>query len=201
MIREISIHAPRTGRDIILISLFLSLAKFQSTRPVRGATAGNPFSVWIFGDFNPRAPYGARPDLLARRFPQDKFQSTRPVRGATANSACPAIPSRDFNPRAPYGARRRACHVQRLLLKISIHAPRTGRDKIARKVLGGVRKKFQSTRPVRGATDGRCPKATRKRVFQSTRPVRGATTRTPKRHTRPQNFNPRAPYGARRVRT
>ena len=35
----ISIHAPRTGRDLVQLHYFAPLKTFQSTRPVRGATA------------------------------------------------------------------------------------------------------------------------------------------------------------------
>ena len=79
--------------------------------------------------------------------------------------------------------------------RISIHAPLTGRD---RKLipLKGLLQKFQSTRPLRGATAGtrvHCYPS----EFQSTRPLRGATRRWTWRSRRPYNFNPRAPYGAR----
>ena len=38
--------------------------------------------------------------------------------------------------------------------------------------------RFQSTRPIRGATD-ECPSGKRTREFQSTRPIRGATSQLP----------------------
>ena len=78
----ISIHAPRAGRDNIHLVDLWAQEIFQSTRPVRGAT---------------RAGIGCTPSA--------RFQSTRPVRGATAD-----IPV-DILPRL-----------------ISIHAPRAGRD-------------------------------------------------------------------------
>ena len=37
--QSVSIHAPREGRDVILSDIDRSLYKFQSTRPVKGATA------------------------------------------------------------------------------------------------------------------------------------------------------------------
>ena len=101
-------------------------------------------------DFNPRAPCGARQTTGLVRFEDEVFQSTRPVRGATTtpfqngtlNKISIHAPraGRDwpgpedcsdrtyFNPRAPCGARR----------VVSVVSPITG--------------KFQSTRPVRGAT-------------------------------------------------
>ena len=106
--------------------------------------------------------------------PDRQFQSTRPVRGATGAAAFAAADRRNFNPRAPYGARPWLKEHAAEVDDISIHAPRTGRD-------GGgssgnaVDTAFQSTRPVRGATDGANERAN------------------------PSNdFNPRAPYGARR---
>ena len=57
---EISIHAPRVGRDDI-----------HRRRRRR------------LGDFNPRAPCGARPAQSSPAARTDSFQSTRPVWGAT----------------------------------------------------------------------------------------------------------------------
>ena len=58
--RHISIHAPRAGRDVIILRIRIEQSAFQSTRPVRGAT--------------PQTMAGMSPAI---------FQSTRPVRGAT----------------------------------------------------------------------------------------------------------------------
>ncbi len=167
---------------------------FQSTRPVRGATRLPCCAGDLYTCFNPRAPCGARratPYFLPLHV---LFQSTRPVRGATRQPA-------QFEERA----------------KVSIHAPRAGRDRKsrtnscrcdgfnprapcgARRMIQAITEdcaKFQSTRPVRGATilpfRSLCPFA-----FQSTRPVRGATGSGPYRWGHPQSFNPRAPCGAR----
>ena len=101
----ISIHAPRVGRDQERANLLRAKSVFQSTRPVWGATTimdGFHFS--------------------------DIFQSTRPVWGATANICRAALVTRNFNPRAPCGARLKAVTAEKLIIKISIHAPRVGRD-------------------------------------------------------------------------
>ena len=122
-----------------------------------------------------------------------------------------------FNPRAPCGARREVCVVLLRELRISIHAPRVGRDcgygrQTVRYVI------FQSTRPVWGATNLSFSQMS-SMLFQSTRPVWGATVTAGIRFTansisihaprvgrdsdchRPQrlrmHFNPRAPCGAR----
>ena len=103
---EISIHAPREGRDHHERPGAGGTATFQSTRPARGATEAYWFlwykDIWYF---NPRAPRGAR--LSLRLFVRllRKFQSTRPARGATPKRETSTSP-----------------------LRISIHAPREGRD-------------------------------------------------------------------------
>ena len=123
--------------------------------------------------FNPRAPCGARHLSIKVTADYGMFQSTRPVRGATSDA--------------------RGIHRQP---RVSIHAPRAGRDVTTdtshhphrgfnpRAPCGArpsMRRRmrlvpgFQSTRPMRGATEGvrlvhNVP------LFQSTRPMRGATS-------------------------
>ena len=57
----ISIHAPHTGRDKCHSHYHLPKIKFQSTRPIRGATSTRRSKGLKLRNFNPRAPYGARP--------------------------------------------------------------------------------------------------------------------------------------------
>jgi len=195
VLRTVSIHAPRAGRD-------------AAAHIIRR----------ICKSFNPRAPRGARPadPQLARS--SDSFQSTRPARGATrfptslrlypnvsihapragrdARSWAAGGRADCFNPRAPRGARlEKSSEIhQRLRFQstrpargatsarivhfqvevVSIHAPRAGRD--TWNELVAYQAKFQSTRPARGAT---CATlfAIRRLQFQSTRPARGATQR------------------------
>ena len=149
---RISIHAPHTGRDSVHILQQRPGYGFQSTRPIRGATRGAKPRRSVRGDFNPRAPYGAR-----RHF-----------------AVPPKLCMLHFNPRAPYGARREVLCISRGATVISIHAPHTGRDYVllwlqylhihfnprapygARllpdAVLRAAIAGFQSTRPIRGAT-------------------------------------------------
>ena len=56
----VSIHAPRTGRDIFIRLALRGSTVFQSTRPVRGATNEGKMAGGVWLCFNPRAPYGAR---------------------------------------------------------------------------------------------------------------------------------------------
>ena len=147
---HISIHAPRAGRD-----RRLRLYRADPEISIHAPRAG-------------RDAYSRGAVLLT-----NQFQSTRPVRGATPESHSGVLP-----------------------LHISIHAPRAGRDQGvhqrqrqhrdfnprapcgARPAAGIIdspdRWKFQSTRPVRGATPCKV-RCSAFRPFQSTRPVRGAT--------------------------
>ena len=172
----ISIHAPHTGRDTAPIVILYQHREFQSTRPIRGATAERFGYTARICNFNPRAPYGAR---RTWRIPLP--------------SGC-----RHFNPRAPYGARlfrrqRRGAGGDR----ISIHAPHTGRDWASISsifCLGG----FQSTRPIRGATQAR-DLADDAGAISIHAPHTGRDPRSRSSATSLSNFNPRAPYGARRL--
>ena len=127
-------------------------------------------------DFNPRAPYGARPLLRpAQAHAPWHFNPRAPYGARLASLGHGAWIYTDFNPRAPYGAR----HVYARYLRTNFE--------------------FQSTRPIRGATPPRSmpwarplyfnPRApygarrlrfsahTAKSIFQSTRPIWGATYR------------------------
>ena len=108
----------------------LDVIGFQSTRPVRDATSdrdqsGKGFAVSIHASragrdliscppngstnsFNPRVPCGTRRFLLTGLTFDLRFQSTRPVRDATSGR-----------------------RVAKLVLGVSIHASRAGRDREA----------------------------------------------------------------------
>ena len=79
-------------------------AEFQSTRPVRGATSISARAVWPWY-FNPRAPYGARPDNSADALSVTQYFNPRAPYGARRETAVTSAEPTDFNPRAPYGAR------------------------------------------------------------------------------------------------
>ena len=124
----------------------------------------------------------------------------------------------DFNPRAPRGARLVPPAFDVAILRISIHAPREGRDVLAG-VPGGDSRYFNPRAP-RGARLEVTSKYAFNKLFQSTRPARGATAmdrsstrlmmisiHAPREGRDPWrgetniwrwNFNPRAPRGARR---
>ena len=124
---RISIHAPRAGRDGRDRGVSSAQAYFNPRAPCGARPTSTPWpSSWR--NFNPRAPCGARPAATKKSAGAFKFQSTRPVRGATRRSTPSPRPSRDFNPRAPCGARPFLDQTGLELGVISIHAPRAGRD-------------------------------------------------------------------------
>ena len=81
--------------------------------------------------------------------------------------------TRYFNPRAPCGARQALDFFFYRFYHISIHAPLAGRDS-AFALCAALRRSFQSTRPLRGATNA-SGLSLISSPFQSTRPLRGAT--------------------------
>ena len=147
---DISIHAPLAGCDAEQQERKTAKA-FQSTHPLRGATA-----------------QGRRTYTLVY-----EFQSTHPLRGATVQCTSCRLDDINFNPRTPCGVRQFAyiCRTQDekfqsthplrgatwlrkqrdAIQEISIHAPLAGCDYPTRRFrLAG--RTFQSTHPLRGAT-------------------------------------------------
>ena len=141
-------RAPCGARPMRSPQFFLTCL-FQSTRPVRGATVlffDFPLSVGVsihapragrdhgrrcsppyHRGFNPRAPCGARLVVVGIQGIAIAFQSTRPVRGATA--AKQGYVSRvRVSIHAPRAGRDRVENVHEGASSVSIHAPRAGRD-------------------------------------------------------------------------
>ena len=106
--RRISIHAPRTGSDASAAAIYASDGRFQSTLPARGATERR------------------------KRYPtqEQEFQSTLPARGATIALSTASRGRLIFQSTLPArGATDITRHTQEIIV-ISIHAPRTGSDKV-----------------------------------------------------------------------
>src|ERR1017187_4060088 len=131
-VRDVSIHAPRAGRD-------------RCAALVWYAVSG----------FNPRAPRGARLPRLSYNTTIQAFQSTRPARGATQQLSVMAAglivsihaprAGRDLIPGVEIGDRNAFQ---------STRPARGATGSLPTGVLGG---EFQSTRPARGATTA-CPR-------------------------------------------
>ena len=170
----ISIHAPLTGRDIIVICYLIGMIVFQSTRPLRGATHRDLLSD-RYDRISIHAPLTGRDALLAvSDVPVVCISIHAPLTGRDYRPPVPSGLRKHFNPRAPYGARP------------------------ARYVQSHNASKFQSTRPLRGAT--RQPlRAADHCVISIHAPLTGRDCSLTNSLFRKDNFNPRAPYGARHV--
>ena len=166
---------------------------FQSTRPVRGATisgaldlGGDAVSIHApragrdlpcvvsylrTGCFNPRAPCGARRRAFRRLSAFLLFQSTRPVRGATRVPSASSL-ARRVSIHAPRAGRDVDSDAADHRAAVSIHAPRAGRDPRLYHV------------PLPRRVSIHAPRAGRDPLSKDAHPT-------------PVCFNPRAPCGAR----
>ena len=106
------------------------------------------------------------------------------------------IPTSNFNPRSPHGERLVRVATLAPLIRISIHAPRTGSDAKLAEALK-IDPLFQSTLPARGATNPRRNHA-RQQIYFNPRSPHGErpTSFFPTLETI-WNFNPRSPHGER----
>ena len=174
---------------------FFGSTVFQSTLPLRGATAPAPGPPGPSANFNPRSPYGERPQWLHLLQSKGGFQSTLPLRGATRAGRPPGIHMAHFNPRSPYGERpssRISCSVPRLDFNPrSPYGERLSLWAILRLVLI-----FQSTLPLRGATAAAAVILQLGRISIHA-PLTGSDLTPSPRPSRGRNFNPRSPYGER----
>ena len=237
-IREVSIHAPRVGRDSgrmiwtpptscfnprapcgarpLLFALAVADTGFNPRAPC-GARLFIFMAIYLDTCFNPRAPCGARriDERIAKVY--RLFQSTRPVWGATLAVGHFVWLIEFQSTRPVWGATR---HARRRLSRrrVSIHAPRVGRDsapteraadmtrfnprapcgaRLFNKSFCPVNNGFQSTRPVWGATcSGNIA------VYSSGVSIHAPRVGRDSRHRSVyalhRRFNPRAPCGARR---
>ncbi len=146
----VSIHAARVGRDRHDVdeNHWVSKVSIHAARVGRDPTQNKALLDAI--GFNPRGPCGPRPHRTLGQVTVHKFQSTRPVWAATGrviffplydkgfNPRGPCGPRprwfgsfadrTSFNPRGPCGPRRGRFSKHKLILAVSIHAARVGRD-------------------------------------------------------------------------
>ena len=158
------------GATIIII-YDICIWRFQSTRPMRGATStcNGSYIALLVSIHAPHAGRDANDALL----PVDEFVSIHaPHAGRDNEEDTAPIPFTGFNPRAPCGARLSTESVLTSPMCFNPRAPCGARRLGSNRLL--MFHVFQSTRPMRGAT----PYAYTCGIygwFQSTRPMRGAT--------------------------
>jgi len=171
---EVSIHAPRVGRDRLNNAVAkISGVSIHAPRVGRDGGSRPPASAGNRG-FNSRAPRGARPREAKNVKRIKKFQFTRPAWGATSivrrdiRAAGVSIHAPRVGRDGLRRPRRRPRHVsihaprvgrdlprqlRRPLVRVSIHAPRVGRDRLLPDH-PRHRRRFNSRAP-RGARPGR----------------------------------------------
>ena len=212
----ISIHAPRAGSDTQLRRADRQKGHFNPRSPCGERHKRYRRLSDRTRDFNPRSPCGERPHINCPFQLQRIFQSTLPVRGATTVRREPPcrVQISIHAPRAgsdcKEARRDRDTHI-------SIHAPRAGSDSQVAKSLqsreyfnprspcgerralaqmSDVTDRFQSTLPVRGATQHR--QVQQGRSFISIHAPRAGSDVKPFLSSPAiAYFNPRSPCGER----
>ena len=169
----ISIHAPHAGCDDSPSASASVPVAFQSTHPMRGATA-----LFIGVDIRHLISIHAPHAGCDRGRPR-----TLPVFG-------------HFNPRTPCGVRLRSDRSCQCFTSISIHAPHAGCD-MQSSGLSYSSRKFQSTHPMRGATRPFRPYPMRRRYFNPRTPCGVRPSAADSFSACAANFNPRTPCGVR----
>ena len=237
---QVSIHAPRAGRDVRRPSGLHPSKEFQSTRPARGATAACAQTAWSAKvsihapragrdataldianqvDVSIHAPRAGRDEKLGCAIQFSKVSIHAPRAGRDNVSRALLKRRTGFNPRAPRGARQRNSALPPLFrsfqstrpargatdswfltaqtCRVSIHAPRAGRDAVSAQASRAAPVSIHAPRagrdPLARISTSHCE------VFQSTRPARGATSCQWRWRKWKESFNPRAPRGARQM--
>ena len=164
-------RAPCGARPVMRATKLMSDA-FQSTRPVWGATTS---SICRLGhrDVSIHAPRVGR-DCLTLNIVAPFLVSIHAPRVGRDSVHRKSRPWFRVSIHAPRVGRDHAFPSPQDPSNVSIHAPRVGRDQASHGLISAT-SKFQSTRPVWGATTLLAEQEISAK-FQSTRPVWGATT-------------------------
>ena len=151
---RISIHAPRGGSDAAISAAYRMGWTFQSTLPVGGATAPGgyqglqrkisihaprggsdhqvPADHGLCHDFNPRSPWGERPDYH-HQYSGDHHFNPRSPWGERRQGGYKMSEQVQFQSTLPVGGATQAARIAAASVHgISIHAPRGGSDRETR---------------------------------------------------------------------
>ena len=147
----ISIHAPRAGGDLFCCYTALNLG-ISIHAPRAGGDNNNYINLYVATDFNPRPPCGGRRICHGSRPVPQGYFNPRPPCGGRPDGICPYDDAPSISIHAPRaGGDFIRGYAVRRERGISIHAPRAGGDAWAAAGLAAPIP-FQSTPPVRGAT-------------------------------------------------
>ena len=145
----ISIHAPRVGRDYIDREAAIEICISIHAPRVGRDCAATITRCWR--QISIHAPRVGRDQELTPDAHRTSISIHAPRVGRDCILSIRKTLLSYFNPRAPCGTRRALVILVDCALQISIHAPRVGRD-LASSAGAIVPERFQSTRPVWGAT-------------------------------------------------
>ncbi len=174
----ISILAPLAGRDPAAPGpRYCPGSEFQSSRPLRGATT-IPLAVVEHPKISILAPLAGR-DCPGRRSPRPKsahFNPRAPCGARRELVRGVGDAGRSISILAPLAGRDCCCTTQRAIDGV-FQSSRPLRGATATwGRLSPSAKRFQSSRPLRGATLSPSPSGSSVKLFQSSRPLRGATS-------------------------
>ena len=103
--RAISIHAPRTGSDVVEVYNVVAHNQISIHAPRTGSD-GSYFQIPHTMGISIHAPRtGSDIRMCCCRLSRKRFQSTLPARGATIRNRAVNRMVADFNPRSPHGER------------------------------------------------------------------------------------------------
>ena len=174
--KSISIHAPRAGSDLE-IGLSDTATDISIHAPRAGSDPASRHGIIRSTNFNPRSPCGERPISPCIPCSPLDFNPRSPCGERPPPWSCLSGQYTYFNPRSPCGERRDAAPHYCIYRYFNPRSP-CGERLIT--TTDGVKATvFQSTLPVRGATNCICGITPAIPAFQSTLPVRGATERLP----------------------
>ena len=127
--RTISIHAPRTGSDLVRLGVMDAL-QISIHAPRTGSDGSVRRHFDVPADFNSRSPHGERHRPAFEICGAAHFNSRSPhgERRCPPSGRAPVLIY--FNSRSPHGERQRPRRDVHHHQGISIHAPRTGSDAI-----------------------------------------------------------------------
>ena len=150
--KKISIHAPLAGRDGREQRHDPQVAHFNPRAPCGARPRCAAVGTRSFRFQSTRPLRGATVTITPTRHVRAAFQSTRPLRGATSVGVRVIRPRNYFNPRAPCGARQNTAGITAMHeWNFNPRAP-CGARRPRRRFLWQDQGEFQSTRPLRGAT-------------------------------------------------
>ncbi len=125
--KQISIHAPLTGSDLLENAIPVRAFGFQSTLPLRGATKSTR-TTFAGGVFQSTLPLRGATGAASRRVADLDISIHAPLTGSDRYGAECALGRKEFQSTLPLrGATREFMSALRKRL-ISIHAPLTGSD-------------------------------------------------------------------------